>query len=80
MRKSKSVRERFIESTLTVEEVSTLLGIGVRTVWRWESIQKMPASKSFGHWKRWDKQEIDDWVNSGCPDQREIDIKKKGEQ
>ena len=52
---------------LTVEELSSLLGISIRTIWRRESTGDIPVPVRIGGLVRWRRAEIDNWIEAGCP-------------
>ena len=47
---------------LTAEQVAQLLGISVRSVWRFASTGELPHPISIGRSKRWDVREIEDFL------------------
>lgn len=48
-------------------EVSRLIGMSARTVWRLKDAGKMPKPVSIGRRVRWRRAEIDEWITAGCP-------------
>ncbi|MCA9093137.1 MAG: helix-turn-helix domain-containing protein [Planctomycetaceae bacterium] len=54
-------------SLLPASEVARLLSLSIRTLWRLDSAGKLPSAIQVGHSKRWRRNELDDWMNSGCP-------------
>ena len=65
---------KLIESTAGREaklidavEVSRLIGMSARTVWRLKDAGKMPKPVSIGRRVRWQRAEIDEWITAGCP-------------
>ena len=50
---------------LSLKEIAAYLGIKEDTVYKWISRRKMPAHKVGSLWK-FKKDEIDNWVRSGC--------------
>ena len=46
----------------TVNQVAQALGIGERTVWKFSACGELPAPIRIGRLRRWDRQEIDDWI------------------
>jgi len=47
---------------LTAEQVGQLLGISVRSVWRFSSAGELPGPISIGRSKRWDVRTIEDFL------------------
>lgn len=47
---------------LTVGEVSALLGVSVRSVWRLAAAGELPSPLAIGRSKRWDRRAIHDFV------------------
>lgn len=67
------------EKLLDVEQVATLLNLGVRTVWRYEKDGKIPASKRYGRKKVWDEDDLKLWWQLGRPTRTEFEtLKKRG--
>ncbi len=52
---------------LPVEEVSRLTHLAPRTVWRYASAGRMPAPIRVGNRKLWRRQDLEEWVERGCP-------------
>ena len=48
--------------TLDVYELATRLGLAVRTVWRMEAKGLIPAARRVGRLVRWDREEIEEWL------------------
>lgn len=53
---------------LNVKEVARLLSIGERTVWAKAAAGVMPAPIRLGRSRRWRREELEEWIRSGCPD------------
>ena len=47
---------------LNVREVSTLLSLSERTVWKMASCGELPAPVSIGRSKRWSKDALEEWI------------------
>lgn len=52
---------------LTVQKVARLLGCSARTVYRLADSGRMPRPVKLSALVRWSRQEIEQWVASGCP-------------
>lgn len=50
--------------TLTAREVASRVGCSVRTLWRWEAQGKIPEGRRIGRSVRWDKIEIEIWLEN----------------
>ena len=50
---------------LSVDEIAAYLGIKRDTVYKWIADKRMPAHKVGRLWK-FRKEEVDEWVKSGC--------------
>lgn len=47
---------------LKAEQVAELLGISVRSVWRFSSAGELPGPISIGRSKRWDRRTIEEFI------------------
>jgi prophage regulatory protein len=52
---------------LTVKEVAETLGLSERTVYRLADMGKMPRPVKIGAAVRWRRNELDTWIEDGCP-------------
>lgn len=68
------------EQLLIVGELALLLRRGVRTIWRLDKNQKIPAARKIGRAKRWSKKELDLWIKWGCPDRKKFNRLLKKER
>jgi excisionase family DNA binding protein len=57
---------------LTVEDVSRLLGVSVRSVWRMVRTGQCPEPLRVRGSTRWRRGELEKWVAAGCPAVREM--------
>lgn len=55
-----------LASMLTVREVAYLLRSSVRTVYRLRSEGKVPMSVKIGGLVRWNRAELENWLQNGC--------------
>lgn len=62
---------------LPVERVAELLGISKRTVWRKLSAGEIVEPLRIGKSVRWRRQDVESWVEQGCPPQ--MPSTKKGD-
>ncbi len=59
---------------LTVKEVAELCGVSTRTITRMVEAGKMPSPVRLGAAVRWNREEVESWIASGC---KVVDIDKK---
>jgi excisionase family DNA binding protein len=52
---------------IPVREVARMLGISPRSVWRLHRTRKLIAPVKIGGSVRWRRDELQRWVNAGCP-------------
>lgn len=63
-----------IDATAAAE----LCGVSVRAWRRLDSAGKVPRPVLLGsRLKRWRQQELEDWINAGCPSRRSWEAKKE---
>jgi prophage regulatory protein len=62
---------------LSARELSHILGLSLRQVWRLNSVGKLPRPIRLGGSVRWRREEIIEWFNAGCPDRRTWEIGKE---
>ena len=58
------------ENMMRVEDLAERLQIGASTVWRRRDQGSLPAPLRLGRSVRWRKEDVDAWINDGCPDVR----------
>ena len=61
---------------LNVKEVAEMLGLSERTVYRLSDTGNMPQPVKLGAAVRWRRQELESWIENGCP-KRQRKLKKK---
>lgn len=52
---------------IPAEKVAELLGISKRTLWRLLSSGKLPEPVRLGSLVRWNRVELQHWIEEGCP-------------
>lgn len=52
---------------LSVGEVSKIVGVCERTIWRLKDSGRMPAPVKVGRSVRWRRADIESWIACGCP-------------
>jgi excisionase family DNA binding protein len=60
--------ERNDDRWLSVEEISSHLGVSKESIYRWAEHKKMPAHKVGRQWKFW-LTEVNNWVRTGYADE-----------
>lgn len=52
---------------ISAEKVAELLGISKRTLWRLLSAGRLPEPIRLGSVVRWKRDELQEWIEEGCP-------------
>lgn len=52
---------------IDAEQLAIILGISVRSVWRYHRAKRIPAPVRLCGTVRWRRAEIIQWINDGCP-------------
>jgi predicted DNA-binding transcriptional regulator AlpA len=55
---------------LPAKQAAALCGVSVRTWWRMQSAAKVPAPVQVNGRPLWRTQELQAWVEAGCPDRK----------
>ena len=58
---------------LTAKELSKILQISTRSIWRLVSAHELPNPLRFGRTVRWRRQDIDSWIDRGCHSGETVD-------
>jgi predicted DNA-binding transcriptional regulator AlpA len=61
---------------ISARQMSQMLGVSLRQCWRLSSAGKLPKPIRLGGSVRWNRQEIMDWFQAGCPDRRAWEARK----
>lgn len=61
---------------VSASDLAKMLGVSLRQVWRLNSAGKLPKPIKLGGSVRWNRQEIMDWFEVGCPDRRTWEARK----
>lgn len=56
------------KTMVDVSEISEMLSVSPRTVWRMRDSGRMPGSIAIGRLIRWRLSDIEEWIREGCPD------------
>lgn len=60
-----------------VEDISKILGVSARHIYRLEAFGRMPKSIKLGGSIRWDLVAIHKWIDAGCPSLNQEAIEKE---
>jgi prophage regulatory protein len=56
-----------LQPMVSPEELSTILGVSKRTLWRLVSAKLLPKPLRIGGSVRWRRDQIQQWIEQGCP-------------
>jgi predicted DNA-binding transcriptional regulator AlpA len=74
-----SQKRKAVDELLNVDELAVFLNVSIRTVWRQDKEEKIPAPCRFGRLKRWSKADIKLWLEFEKPSRKIFEIlKQKG--
>lgn len=65
------------DGLLTARQVAELLNVGCRHIYRMRSSGQIPLAIKLGGSVRWNKREMLDWIQEGCPPLRKWEVLKK---
>ena len=57
------------KALMDARDVSHRLSVSTRTVWRLLSANQIPKPVRIGRSVRWQREVVEEWIRSGCPDQ-----------
>lgn len=52
---------------ITAKDLSELLNISIRTIWRMDATAELPRSIRLGRSVRWNRKDVLLWIEIGCP-------------
>jgi len=55
---------------ISAKQLSRLLGVSLRQVWRLNATAKLPKNIRLGGSRKWSRAEIMRWFEAGCPDRQ----------
>ena len=55
---------------VTAKSLAGILSTSVRSVWRYRSSGRLPATVNIAGSIRWRRTDIEQWISWGCPDQK----------
>lgn len=62
---------------LTAKTLAGILSTSVRTVWRYRSSGRLPATVNIVGAIRWRRSDIEKWISMGCPSQKDFSERKE---
>jgi predicted DNA-binding transcriptional regulator AlpA len=62
---------------ISAKDLAGMLGVSLRQVWRLNATGKLPRPVRLGGSVRWNREEVAQWFNTGCPDRQTWDAKKE---
>ena len=62
---------------LSAKKAAAFCGISVRQWWRWNSSGSTPRAVRIGSTKRWRRDELQSWIEAGCPTLLEWESRRK---
>ena len=65
---------------LNVKEVTAMLNISQRHLWRMKATGKFPKSVKVGECVRWLLSDIEAWLEMECPSQRQFENRKTAQR
>lgn len=63
---------------ISAKQLSEMLGVSVRQVWRLNATGKLPKQIRLGGSVKWKRNEIIDWLGQNCPDRQTWEAMKGG--
>ncbi len=78
MEEQNQTKARSINEILAIgaRELAEMLNVSLRQVWRLNSAGKLPRPVRLGGSVRWNRQEVTEWFESGCPDRKTWEARK----
>jgi prophage regulatory protein len=61
---------------VSARELSEMLSVSLRQVWRLNCAGKLPRPIRLGGSVRWNRAEIQQWFEAGCPDRKTWEARK----
>ena len=61
---------------ISAKQLSQLLGVSLRQVWRLNATAKLPKNIRLGGSRKWSRAEIMRWFEVGCPDRQTWEARK----
>jgi len=64
---------------VNVTQLAEMLSVSSRSIWRLSDSGKLPKPVRLGRSVRWNRREIEEWVEAGCPSRRQWNLMKGSE-
>ncbi len=61
---------------ISARQLSQMLGVSLRHVWRLNSAGKLPKPIRLGGSVRWNREEVRRWFEASCPDRKTWEARK----
>jgi excisionase family DNA binding protein len=68
--------EVFVKLAVCARELAEMLDVSLRQVWRLNASGKLPRPIRLGGSVRWNRAEVQQWFEAGCPDRRTWEARK----
>jgi predicted DNA-binding transcriptional regulator AlpA len=78
-KRCKCDRDERPQLAISARELAEMLDLSLRQIWRLNASGKLPKPVRIGGSVRWNRQEIVDWFEAGCPDCRTWQARKAGQ-
>jgi len=72
--KASNIREAL---AISARDLKEMLNVSLRQVWRLNAAGKLPKPIRLGGSVRWNRAEIQQWFEAGCPDRRTWEVRKE---
>lgn len=70
------VRDNQELMAISARDLAAMVGVSLRQVWRLNSAGKLPKPIRLGGSVRWNRKEIQQWFEAGCPERRTWEARK----
>lgn len=67
-----------VKQLLTVKEVAAALKVSPRQVWKLKTMGRLPWPVRLGRSVRWRADEIEAWIEAGCPTRERWEAMRRG--
>lgn len=72
-KKARSIQQAL---AISASDLKEMLNVSLRQVWRLNSASKLPKPIRLGGSVRWNRAEIQQWFEAGCPERRTWEARK----
>jgi len=79
MKETETKQSKVDEQSMAIsaKQLSQLLGVSLRQVWRLNATGKIPRPVRLGGSVRFNRAEVARWFEAGCPDRQEWEARKE---